>query len=127
MRNHLNSRLKARRQEAGFTLIELLIVIVIIAILAAIVVLSVGGIGDKGQLSACKSDASTLRTAEEAYFASQTTGSVYTADQSVLVTKGFLSQPSTLHTVAVTAATATTPASISLTKVGACAGLSYTA
>ncbi len=41
----------------GFTLIELLVVIVILGILAAVVVFAVGGITDKGQDSACKSEA----------------------------------------------------------------------
>lgn len=57
----------ARNDQRGFTLIELLIVIVILGILAAIVVFSVRGIQDRGELSACKSEVSTVATAVEAY------------------------------------------------------------
>jgi len=60
---------KKRSGEGGFTLIELLIVIVILGILAAIVVFAVGGITDKGNASACKSDQKTVETAEEAFYA----------------------------------------------------------
>ncbi|MEV7413842.1 prepilin-type N-terminal cleavage/methylation domain-containing protein [Streptomyces sp. NPDC089919] len=53
--------------EGGFTLIELLVVIVILGVLSAIVVFSVRGINDKGQDEACKTDKSTIATAEEAW------------------------------------------------------------
>ena len=53
----------------GFTLIELLVVIVILGILAAVVVFAVGGIQDRGQKSACQTEARTVRTAQEAYYA----------------------------------------------------------
>ena len=66
MRAALNRRLEASRQ-GGFTLIELLIVIVILGILAAIVVFAVGGITDKGNKAACKSDLKSVETAVEAY------------------------------------------------------------
>jgi len=55
------------REEAGFTLIELLIVIVILGILAGVVVFSVGGITDRGNVAACKTDQSTITVAVEAY------------------------------------------------------------
>src|SRR4051794_7198970 len=55
------------REEAGFTLIELLIVIVILGILAGVVVFSVGGITDRGDVAACKTDVSTITVAVEAY------------------------------------------------------------
>ncbi|MFF3020448.1 type IV pilin protein [Streptomyces sp. NPDC057939] len=84
--------------EAGFTLIELLVVIVILGILSAIVVFSVRGINDKGQGSACRTDKSTIETAEEAYFA---VNKKY-GDMAEL-SKGFLSSASTLHTVEVDA------------------------
>ena len=53
----------------GFTLIELLVVIVILGILAAVVVFAVGGISDRGQKGACQTEARTVRTAQEAYYA----------------------------------------------------------
>jgi general secretion pathway protein G len=76
---------KHRSGEEGFTLIELLIVIVILGILAAIVVFAVGGITDKGNKSACKSDLKTVETAQEANYAQ--TGS-YAANVAALVTAG---------------------------------------
>ena len=51
----------------GFTLIELLVVIVILGILAAVVIFAVSGITDRGQASACKAEAASVRTAVEAY------------------------------------------------------------
>jgi general secretion pathway protein G len=60
---------EARKDAKGFTLIELLIVIVILGVLAAIVVFAVGGITDRGNDAACKSDLKTVQTAAEAYFA----------------------------------------------------------
>jgi general secretion pathway protein G len=81
----------------GFTLIELLVVIVILGILAAVVVFAVGGIADKGQGSACKAEANTVRTAAEAYATSDSTGN-YAADATVLKTAKFLSNAPTYVT-----------------------------
>ena len=94
-----------REHEGGFTLIELLVVIAILGILAAIVVFSVAGVTDKGQLSACKIDTQTLRTAEEANFAQFTK---YDTMANVMK-NGFLSTTSTLHDVVLNPPGAATP------------------
>jgi type II secretion system protein G len=82
--------------QKGFTLVELLVVIVILGILAAVVVFAVSGIQDRGQTSACQTDANTIRTAVEAYRAQA--GHLSTDDPSManLVTAGLLQKPSTL-------------------------------
>jgi prepilin-type N-terminal cleavage/methylation domain-containing protein len=76
-------------RDSGFTLIELLIVIIILGVLAGIVVFAVGGITDRGTLSACKSDKKTVEIAAEAYFAQNGT---YAANMPALV-------PTFLHSV----------------------------
>ena len=98
MRERFQSARRADN-EGGFTLIELLVVIIILGILAAVVVFAVGGVGDKGQSAACKIDTRTIRTAEEAYSGSAAGNGNYTADEAVLVSSGFLSEPSGLHNV----------------------------
>jgi prepilin-type N-terminal cleavage/methylation domain-containing protein len=72
---------KQRSGEGGFTLIELLVVIVILGILAAIVVFAIGGLSDSSQTSACNADAATLKTAEDAFYASPTAPGATTANQ----------------------------------------------
>ena len=86
---------RAKQSEEGFTLIELLIVIVILGILAAIVVFAVGGITDRGQTSACKTDKRTLQTAEEANYARDSTY----ASEATLVSNRFLQAESTLYNI----------------------------
>ena len=100
-------KLSARRGEDGFTLVEMMVVIVILGILAAIVVFAVSGLGDRGQQASCKTDAQVLSSAEEAYYAQN---GAYTATQSLLKTAGFIHNPSTLYTVAVTPAVVGPPA-----------------
>ncbi len=101
--------------QKGFTLVELLVVISILGILAAVVVFSVGGINDRGQTSACKSDGGVLRTAVEAYRAIN--GGSSTPTMATLVTAGSLSQASTLYTISYPSGVLT------LTGVGNCVGI----
>ena len=101
MFDRLKNRLDAGRQD-GFTLIELLIVIVILGVLAGIVVFAVGGISDRGEVAACKSDYKTMEVAQEANFAQKKTY----ASEADLVTNRFLASPSDLYDVASSSATA---------------------
>ncbi len=54
-------------RDRGVTLVELLVVVVILATLAGVVAFSVSGISDTGQTAACRTEASIVRTAEEAF------------------------------------------------------------
>jgi general secretion pathway protein G len=76
--------------------VELLVVIVILGVLAAIVVFAVGGISDKGDSAAAKTDCAVLQAAEEAYFANNSTNH-YTDKEQDLVDAGFLHSVSTKH------------------------------
>ena len=101
--------------QKGFTLVELLVVISILGILAAVVVFSVGGISDRGQDSACKSDGAALRTAVETYRAQNGGSATPTMDD--LVKVSLLSQASTLYTIDYKGS------SLVLSGVGNCSGI----
>ncbi|MGY4388181.1 prepilin-type N-terminal cleavage/methylation domain-containing protein [Streptomyces sp. TE12347] len=124
LQGKLHQRMDARNEapEGGFTLIELLVVIVILGVLSAIVVFSVRGINDKGQGSACKTDKSTIQTAEEAYFASDNRGTYGTMAQ--LVEGGFLSNASSWYEVAPSGNTyAVTPKALPAGQTNPCTGI----
>ena len=83
------------RNSKGFTLIELLIVVVIIGILAAIAIPKFGKTKERAYVAAMKSDLRNLITAEEGYFADNTTyatkaqlGTNYTTSAGVTVVTG---------------------------------------
>ena len=61
------------QNKKGFTLIELLIVVVIIGILAAIAIPKFANTKQKAYIATLKEDLRNLVTAEEAYFADNTT------------------------------------------------------
>jgi prepilin-type N-terminal cleavage/methylation domain-containing protein len=86
-------------RRGGFALAEVLVVVSVLGILAAVVVLAVGGVGGKGRANACKADALALRTAIEAYRASE--GHAATDDPTVaqLVRAGQLRQAPTRWTI----------------------------
>ena len=113
----------AKSEESGFTLVELLVVIAILGILAGVVVFSVAGIQDNAQTSACKTEASTVKTAEEAYYAKNKTYG--TAAELTASGSKLLGSTPTLLTIAVTAAAPgppVVPASYALTYTAACGG-----
>jgi len=94
---------KKRSGEGGFTLIELLVVIVILGILAAIVVFAIGGLSGSAQKTSCSADANTIKTAEDAYYASPDVNgnpnATYTDMTTLVTTAKLLKQASTLWTV----------------------------
>ena len=96
------NKLRAQRGEAGFTLVELLIVVAILGVLAGVVVFSVAGVQDDSQKAACKTEAATVRAAQEAHFVKK--NKQYAASGADLVTEKFLASAPTLVTT-----TSTTP------------------
>lgn len=106
----------AKAEESGFTLVELLIVIAILGVLAGVVVFSVAGVQDNSQTSACSTEASTVRAAEEAYYVKN---KAYT-NGAGLASAGLLSKEPTLVTA--TADNTSTPKTFALAWAGACVG-----
>jgi general secretion pathway protein G len=87
-----------RDHDGGFTLIELLIVIVVLGVLAVVVVFALGGITDRGTVSAQGADEKTLIVAQEAHRAQF---GDYT-DEPGLVAAGLLRDQSDLFDVTLT-------------------------
>jgi len=106
----------AADEDSGFTLVELLIVIAILGILAGVVVFSVAGIQDNSQAAACKTEATTVKAAEEAYFVKNKTYATFA--QLTTAPDKLLGSVPTMVTVAVVAS----PASYTLTFVAPCTG-----
>ena len=94
------ARFGYKQDQHGFTLIEMLVVIIILGVLAAVVILAVGGLNNSSQTSACNTEKKTIQTAQEAYFATNTT---YAVDTAALVPK-FLAETPTLYSTAGTPA-----------------------
>jgi len=87
------------RGTRGFTLIELLIVVVIIGILAAIAIPKFANTKEKAYIASMKADLRNLVTAQEAYFADNTTYATTTTNLNYNISAG--------NTISVTAATGT--------------------
>lgn len=111
-------RSAAADKESGFTLVELLVVIAILGILAGVVVFSVAGIQDNSQVSACKTEASTVRTAEEAYYAKNKN---YT-DNTGLQTAKLLNTPGATLVTITNTGTAPAYTAYALAYVATCSG-----
>jgi general secretion pathway protein G len=107
---------KKRSGEGGFTLIELLIVIVILGILSAIVVLAIGGLKNTSQSQACSSEAGTIETAEDAYFASTGNATTYADGDTLFAQKLLKKNPNARFTVTGGAGT------YNIQGTGVCAG-----
>ena len=113
MLERMHERLRAARQnQSGFTLIELLIVIVILGVLAGIVVFAVGGITDRGKVSACKADVKSVEVAAEAAYAQN---GVYPANIAAMVPTFLHDAPSATNYTITYTVNAGPPPSVTIT------------
>lgn len=112
------AKLREMKQDEGFTLVELLVVIAILGVLAGIVVFSVAGLNDNSQASACKTEAQTVRTAEEAYYQQQSP-KTYT-DGATLQSAKLLTTAPSLVSISLSPASGTPKTGYSLAWAGAC-------
>jgi len=108
----------ATAEDSGFTLVELLVVIAILGVLGGVAVFSVVGVQDDSQISACKTEAATVHTAQEANYAKKKSDT----DAAGLVTAKLIHRAPTLVTIGNTG-TAHAYIDFALTYVAAtCAG-----
>lgn len=108
----------AQAKESGFTLVELLLVVAILGVLAGVVVFSVAGIQDDSRKSSCKTEASTVRSAEEAYYVKNK--SYATAAQLTTAPNKLLSAAPTMVTITTTG---TPPTSYTLAWTATCSSV----
>ena len=119
-----------RKNNAAVIIVAVVLALVLIPVGAAIVVFAVGGSRtSSAELAACKIDARTLRTAEEAIRADRRTDPSAPPPGYVsmeeLVAVNFLEQPSDHHRIVLDGPSGSA-ASYSLVKIGRCKDLDYT-